>query len=386
MTVTKVLQEQSGIQYGGPQDKSEADPRDSLLNTILAGQFKRGRLDKPFKVTKANYRAKLGHDPANPDYVAVEDALADGAPYVWVQRIQKGGNAGSMTSIDTSDLNYPTANAFVAFTVPSSTHRFSVNVDGDDITGTLADVMGKLADEYGILTTYANENQVFFTIADTPLATRPGGFVIRGEEYQIAITGVSPAPKDDTNYLLNDATNRWQHEQYCEVLSQPNNVFTFSLQSKRMGAWMPAMAPLTLDSTLKVKVSYTAKSIDLNDYNLTSIPLTNWINGMYEKITVDTPVQFFNPDETRTAGYAIANKDTDIRYAHFHKVVGYQTMMKAINDVIDGSDSTIDTGPFSYSSNTHVVFSEPSMYLDFSEETQYRPFLKGYVPYLEVGM
>ena len=88
MSTTKVLREQSGIQYQGVQDKSEADPRDSLINVVFLGQFKRGRVDRPFKVTKANYRAKLGNDPKGKDFQAVEDALNVGVPFVWVQRVQ----------------------------------------------------------------------------------------------------------------------------------------------------------------------------------------------------------------------------------------------------------------------------------------------------------
>lgn len=86
MDSTKVLAEQSGIQYQGVTDKSEADPSINLLSVIMTGQFKRGRLDKPFLVTKANYRAKLGHDPKNLDYVAVEDALIAGAPSIMIMR------------------------------------------------------------------------------------------------------------------------------------------------------------------------------------------------------------------------------------------------------------------------------------------------------------
>lgn len=88
MTV-KVLGMQSDIQYQGVQDKSEADPRDALLNIVFVGQFKRGRVDRPFKVTQQDYRAKLGFDPKNKDYMAIEDALTDGAPFVWVQRVNE---------------------------------------------------------------------------------------------------------------------------------------------------------------------------------------------------------------------------------------------------------------------------------------------------------
>jgi len=87
MTVSKVLGAQAGIQYSGVSDKSEADPTVQLLNGVIFGRFKRGRFDKPFKVTSESIRAKLGYDPTNKDYVAVEDALANGAPFVWVIRV-----------------------------------------------------------------------------------------------------------------------------------------------------------------------------------------------------------------------------------------------------------------------------------------------------------
>ena len=88
VTVTNVLQEQAGIQYGSVTDKSEADPRDSMNNVLFTGEFKRGRFDQPMKVLASSIRAVLGYDPDNMDYVAIEDALAAGAPFVWVQRIQ----------------------------------------------------------------------------------------------------------------------------------------------------------------------------------------------------------------------------------------------------------------------------------------------------------
>lgn len=87
MTTTKVLQNQAGIQFQGVKDKSEANPTEALVVALIAGKFKRGRLDKPFKITKENVRAKLGYDPQNPDYVAIEDALTDGAPFIYVQRV-----------------------------------------------------------------------------------------------------------------------------------------------------------------------------------------------------------------------------------------------------------------------------------------------------------
>lgn len=86
MTVTKILGEQSGIQYQGVVDKSEADPRDNLINALFTGEFKNGPFNKPFKVTQANIRAKLGFDPDSLYYQAIQDALNTGVPFVWVMR------------------------------------------------------------------------------------------------------------------------------------------------------------------------------------------------------------------------------------------------------------------------------------------------------------
>ncbi|WIH76090.1 hypothetical protein [Acinetobacter baumannii] len=104
MTVTKVLQEQTGIQYQGVQDKSETDPRDTLSNAIFTGVFKRGRFDKPVKITSSNIRAKLGYDPSNLTYMAIEDCLKTGTPFVWVQRIEGNCNCeSSMILINYND-------------------------------------------------------------------------------------------------------------------------------------------------------------------------------------------------------------------------------------------------------------------------------------------
>ncbi|MCU4334760.1 hypothetical protein [Acinetobacter pittii] len=92
---TKVLREQAGIQYQGVQDKSEADPRDTLSNAIFTGVFKRGRFDKPIKITSSNIRAKLGYDPSNLTYMAVEDCLKTGTPFVWVMRTENDCNCSS---------------------------------------------------------------------------------------------------------------------------------------------------------------------------------------------------------------------------------------------------------------------------------------------------
>lgn len=131
---TKVLREQSGIQYQGVQDKSEADTRDTLSNAVFTGIFKRGRFDKPMKVTSGNIRAKLGYDPTNLAYMAVEDCLKTGVPFVWVQRTDVICDCeSSMTVVSYNDHWVPLSENNVRYRVtlnqkeyvgivPSATH------------------------------------------------------------------------------------------------------------------------------------------------------------------------------------------------------------------------------------------------------------------------
>lgn len=95
MKLTKILGAQSGIQSSGVKNNSGADTTVQLLNAIIFGQFKRGRFDRPFKVTLENIRAKLGYEPDNKDYRAVEDTLKMGIAYIWVQRLK-----GSTLSVE----------------------------------------------------------------------------------------------------------------------------------------------------------------------------------------------------------------------------------------------------------------------------------------------
>ncbi|WP_443552884.1 hypothetical protein [Psychrobacter celer] len=82
------------MQYQGVIDKTEANSLPSLANGVIVGKFKRGRMDKPFKVTASNYKALLGHDPSNPSYLAVEDAFKRGISEVSILRVGQTGGAG----------------------------------------------------------------------------------------------------------------------------------------------------------------------------------------------------------------------------------------------------------------------------------------------------
>lgn len=77
----------SGIHYSGVGQKESPELIGKQQNIIIVGSFKRGRLDKPFRVTKADCRALLGFDYQNPYYQVVEDLLKNGAQYVWIQRV-----------------------------------------------------------------------------------------------------------------------------------------------------------------------------------------------------------------------------------------------------------------------------------------------------------
>ena len=87
MIETKILGDAVGVQRQDVIDKSETTVLPSLANGVITGHFKRGRMDRPFKVTNANYRSLLGHDPSNPSYLAVEDAFKNGISEISILRV-----------------------------------------------------------------------------------------------------------------------------------------------------------------------------------------------------------------------------------------------------------------------------------------------------------
>ncbi|MGP5192908.1 hypothetical protein ACTXJO_04620 [Psychrobacter celer] len=109
MIESKTLGSAAGVQYQGVIDKSETTPLPSLANGVIAGRFKRGRMDKPFKVTASNYKALLGHDPSNPSYLAVEDAFKRGISEVSILRTGGIGDAGIKCVANFAEMSLPSS-------------------------------------------------------------------------------------------------------------------------------------------------------------------------------------------------------------------------------------------------------------------------------------
>ena len=84
MIESKILGSAVGIQRQDVIDNTETNVLPSLANGVIVGRFKRGRMDKPFKVTADDYRSLLGHDPSNLSYMAVEDAFARGIEHIYI--------------------------------------------------------------------------------------------------------------------------------------------------------------------------------------------------------------------------------------------------------------------------------------------------------------
>ncbi|MBJ9425161.1 hypothetical protein [Acinetobacter seifertii] len=80
------IENEPGVQYRGITTDEDIIDK-APINNVLIGKFKRGRLDKPMIITHANVRGMLGHEPWNPDYIAVLDALDTGIEKLSVLRI-----------------------------------------------------------------------------------------------------------------------------------------------------------------------------------------------------------------------------------------------------------------------------------------------------------
>ena len=85
-TTQKLLGEAVGIQFTGTRDETGTNPILGLIDGLIVGRFRRGRMDKPMRITQQNIRAELGYQPNNKFYRAVQDAL-DQFPFVWVLRV-----------------------------------------------------------------------------------------------------------------------------------------------------------------------------------------------------------------------------------------------------------------------------------------------------------
>lgn len=86
--VTTHLDDESGIQYQGVQDKTNIQQIGDLSNMLLlVEQLPRGRLDQAMTVTSANKDALLGKEKDNLYLQAVDDALLTGVPSIQVIRV-----------------------------------------------------------------------------------------------------------------------------------------------------------------------------------------------------------------------------------------------------------------------------------------------------------
>ena len=93
MLRSKALGSAVGIQHQGGQEQSKINVGQASRVGIIAGYFRRGGKGI-FPVTQNDYRERLGHEPLNPFYIAVSDALKF-FPIVWVLRLVNSTGGGS---------------------------------------------------------------------------------------------------------------------------------------------------------------------------------------------------------------------------------------------------------------------------------------------------
>lgn len=106
MINSKTLRRAVGISQDDVSGNAKPNVPSINDQSVIVGRFRRGRTDKPFKVTSKDYKAILGEDQTNPSYLIVQDAFIAGAPFVWVFRIGKTAKKLSDGSQPTDDKEF----------------------------------------------------------------------------------------------------------------------------------------------------------------------------------------------------------------------------------------------------------------------------------------
>lgn len=86
MAIVKKIDEAVGIQWQGIGEE-QAGNSYATGDVLIIGNFRRGRIDKPMKITQQNIRAELGYDFNNIDYQVVQAVLDMGVKAVNVMRV-----------------------------------------------------------------------------------------------------------------------------------------------------------------------------------------------------------------------------------------------------------------------------------------------------------
>tara|TARA_B100000530_G_scaffold309310_1_gene235001 strand:- start:19584 stop:20672 length:1089 start_codon:yes stop_codon:yes gene_type:complete len=166
MINSKTLGSAAGIQYQGVIDNSEGTNLPSLANGVVIGKFKRGRMDKPFKVTASNYKALLGRDPSNPSYLAVEDAFKRGVSEVSILRIGGTGGAAKPIPVNTGTVIF----SVESYENPSSEYPVYIYIENPVGDWTLTEAGELIADSTGFaadgvdLDIYDGGADILFTV------------------------------------------------------------------------------------------------------------------------------------------------------------------------------------------------------------------------------
>ena len=134
MAITqKLIGESVGIQFTGTRDETGTNPILGLTDGLIVGQFRRGRTDKPMRITQQNIRAELGYQPNNKFYQAVQNTL-DNFLHVDVLRVGEVGSSQEVINA-TYDNFYQTMTVTGAAGLFVETKDPNGNVIGSGIIG-----------------------------------------------------------------------------------------------------------------------------------------------------------------------------------------------------------------------------------------------------------
>lgn len=151
------------------------------------------------------------------------------------------------------NVEFPPANGLALFNIPTLNHRYSINVDNTNISGTVDEVAKILHDEFQIYVTYAKHPDAGYLLIFSNM-------IIDVESRKIGVKGITPLDVPDSGIAL------------CEVITV-DETHLFALRQRFSFAEIPIIA----DGRYDIRATRFKYSIYNNPTDTTPLNTSGYI-------------------------------------------------------------------------------------------------------------